>query len=107
MCVGSGLDRSAGTAFRILETSPLPSGTVRILPYASSVPVSYTHLGHDLAGEGNQEASASSNLDVPHGNGEAFGSAQLGLVVGEGVLRLSLIHIFLDYCTCLPPIFKE
>ena len=39
MCVGSGLDRSAGTAFRILETSPLPSGTVRILPYASSVPL--------------------------------------------------------------------
>lgn len=39
VCVGSGLDRSAGTAFRILETSPLPSGTVRILPYASSVPL--------------------------------------------------------------------
>src|SRR5699024_4565698 len=44
--------------------------------------------GHDLTGQGYQEASAGGDLHVPNGNGEAAGSAQLGLVVAAGGLGL-------------------
>ena len=44
--------------------------------------------GEDVAGEGNQEAGAGGDLNVPHGDGEVLrGTQELG-VIGEGILGL-------------------
>ena len=44
--------------------------------------------GHDIAGEGDDEASSGAHLQVADGNLKALGRAQQGGVVGEGVLGL-------------------
>ena len=47
-----------------------------------------TGHGHDVAGEGHQEAGAGRDLQVAHGDGKALGRAQKGGVIGEGLLGL-------------------
>ena len=55
----------------------------------SSGDLGQTGHGHDFTSQSNQEAGTGGNLDVTDGDVEATGSAQLGLVVSEGVLSLS------------------
>ena len=45
--------------------------------------------GHDVTGQGNDEACARADLEVAHGDGKALGSTQQCRIVGEGVLGLS------------------
>ena len=54
----------------------------------AAYPAGQAGHGHDVAGEGNQEAGAGGDLHVAHRHGEAGGRAQLGLIVGEAVLGL-------------------
>ena len=69
----------AGDLAVLIHVDPLCSGNL-----------GKTGHGHDLTGEGNQEAGAGSDLDVPYRDGKAHRSAQLGLIVREGILGLAM-----------------